>query len=132
MNSSIRLIEHESDFVAGWDRLFKFCVRWFCLYFALVFICYEAYYWLRFAEFLDLETFKIVPPRLLGFLYNLTTWEGVNILIYNFLRLPIFVTVPLVNLIFLSAFFQTVLAMYFLTGDVRAFLKKSGNILKKK
>ncbi len=132
MNPSIKLIEHDRSFAEGWDRLFKFCVRWFCLYFAMVFLCYEAYYWLRFAEFLDLETFKIVPPRLLGFVYNLSTWEGVNILIYNFLRLPIFVTVPLLNLIFLSAFFQTVLAIHFLTRDIRAVLKKSGNFFKKK
>ncbi len=57
---------------------------------------YECYVWLRFAKLLDLKTYLIAPPKLLSFFYTFTKWEGVNIVIYSFLKLPVFVTMPLV------------------------------------
>src|SRR5208283_810945 len=94
MDPSTKQIEHHGNFVAFWNRLLKILIRWLFIYPAILIIGYEAYHWLKFGEFLGLDTYKIAPPRLVGFLYNLTRWEGANILIYNFLQLPIFITIP--------------------------------------
>ena len=123
MDTSTRLIEHQG-FPAFWNKLFRIVVRWLCLYLGIAVACYEAYYWLRFAEILDLDTYKILPPRLLGYLYNLSNWEGVNVIFYNFLKLPVFITVPLINFIVIFAFFQSTLGIYYLIGDSRLLIKK--------
>lgn len=124
MDQSTKLIGHHRVFIVFWNRLFKFLSRWLCLYPALIIICYYTYFWLRFAEFLDLDTYKIVPARLLGFFYNLTNWEGVNIIIYNILQLPIFLTLPVFNFITIFIFFQTVIAMFYLAFDTKALMGK--------
>jgi len=94
------------------------------LYPAVIIAAYEAYYWLRFAEFLDLDTYKTVPPRLLCFFYNFTNWEGVNLIIYKFLQLPIFITMPIVSFSIIFIFYESVLAIYYLTLDSRTLVKE--------
>jgi hypothetical protein len=94
------------------------------LYPAVIIAAYEAYYWLRFAEFLDLDTYKTVPPRLLVFFYNLTNWEGMNLIIYKFLQLPIFVTMPIVSFFMIFILHQSVLAIYYFVFDSRTLIRK--------
>lgn len=125
MDPSVKLIGQYRAFVVFWNRLFKFLSRWLCLYPALALIVYYLYFWLRFAQFLDLDTYKIVPPRLLGFFYNLTNWEGVNIIIYKTLQLPIFITMPVFNLAVIFILFQTILAFSYFMLDTKTFV---GNI----
>jgi hypothetical protein len=79
---------------------------------------------LRFAEFLDLDTYKTVPPRLLVFFYNLTNWEGMNLIIYKFLQLPIFITMPVVSFSIIFTLYQSVLGVYYLAFDSKALIKK--------
>ena len=65
----------------------------------MIIASYEVYYWLKFAKFIDLDTYKIIPSRLVGFFYNLSNWEGINIIIYTSMQLPIFITLPVFNLL---------------------------------
>jgi hypothetical protein len=124
MDPSIKQIEPNGNFVAFWNRLLKVLVLWLFIYPAILIIFYEAYYWLKFGEFLDLGTYKIAPPRLVGFLYNITHWEGANMLIFNFLQLPIFITVPIIGSIITYSFFQCVLAFYYLVLDCGKLVRK--------
>ncbi len=94
------------------------------IYPAVLIVAYEVYYWLRFAEFLDLDTYKIAPPRVLGFLYNLTSWEGANMLIFKFLQLPIFVTMPIIGSIITYSVFQIILAFCYLVLDSGRLVRK--------
>ncbi len=124
MDLSVKQIEQQGNFVTLCNRLFKLLIRWLFLYPTILIIAYEAYYWLRFAEFLDLGTYKIAPPRLVGFLYNLTRWEGANMLIFNFLQLPVFITVPIIGSIITYLVFQCALAFYYLGVDCGKAVRK--------
>jgi hypothetical protein len=124
MDPSVKLLGYDRSFIIHWNRLFRTLSLWLCLYPAMIIAAYEAYYWLRFAEFLDLDTFKTVPPRLLCFCYNLTNWEGVNLIIYKFLQLPIFITMPIVSFSIIFIVYQSVLAIYYLTFDSRTLMNK--------
>ena len=124
MDPSVQSIGYDRRFIISWNKLFRILSLWLCLYPALIIAAYEAYYWLRFAEFLDLSTYKTVPPRLLSGLYNFTNWEGVNLIIYRFLQLPIFITMPVVSFCFIFTLHQSVLAIYYLVSDSRTLSKK--------
>ncbi|MFZ0928055.1 MAG: hypothetical protein WAN11_05625 [Syntrophobacteraceae bacterium] len=124
MDHSVKLIGDDGSFVIYWKKLFRILCLWLCLYPVVIIAAYEAYYWLRFAEFLDLDTYKTVPPRLLVFFYNLTNWEGINLIIYKFLQLPIFVTMPLVSFFMIFIVYQSVLAIYYFVFDSRTLIKK--------
>lgn len=120
MDGQIKLIEGDFGFFRYWSKWFRFSVKWFCIYPAILIFLYECYYWLRFAKILDLQTYKIAPPKLLTFFYTFTGWEGVNTLIYAFLQLPVFVTMPLIVFILLFAGFYSVLALYHLAFDAKS------------
>jgi len=122
VNAPIRLIDGNFDFLKVWSRWFRFSVKWLCIYPGVLVFLYECYYWLRFAIILDLQTYKIAPPKLLTFFYTFTDWEGVNMVIYSFLKLPIFITVPIVVFILLFAGFYSVLALYYLALDAKSCL----------
>ena len=124
MDPSVKLIGYDRSFITYWNKLFRILSLWLCLYPAAIIAAYEAYYWLRFAEFLDLDTYKTVPPRLLCFFYNFTNWEGVNLIIYKFLQLPIFITMPIVSFSIIFIFYQSVLAIYYLTFDSRMLIRE--------
>ena len=124
MDRSIKQIESHEKFVAFWNRLLKILILWLGICPALLIIAYEVYHWLRFAEFLDLVTYEIAPPRLVGFLYNLTNWEGANMLIFKFLQLPIFITMPIISSIIIFSFFQSVLALYYMALDSVKLIRK--------
>jgi len=130
MDRSIKQIENHGKFVVFWNRLLKRLIFWLCIYPALLIIAYEVYHWLRFAEFLDLITYEIAPPRLVGFLYNLTNWEGANVLIFKFLQLPIFISMPITSSVIIYTFFQSVLALYYLALDSAKLIRKiSGRLI---
>ncbi len=120
MNGQVKLIEDNFWFLRSWSKWFRFSVRWLCIYPGILIFTYECYYWLRFAKILDLQTYKIAPPKLLSFFYTFTDWEGVNIVIYSFLKLPVFVTMPLIVFILLFALFYSVLALYHLACDAKS------------
>jgi len=124
MDPSVKLIGHDRSFIIYWNKLFRILSLWLCLCPAALIAAYEAYYWLRYAEFLDLDTYKTVPPRLLGFFYTFTNWEGVNLIIYKFLQLPIFITMPIVSFSIIFIFYQIVLAMYYLMLDSRTLIQE--------
>ncbi len=117
MDPSIKQIESPEDFAVFWNRLLKILIRWLFIYPALLIIAFEVFYWLRYAEFLELDTYKIAPPRMLGFLYNITNWEGANMLIFKFLQLPIFITLPILGSVITYSVFQSILAVYYLVFD---------------
>jgi hypothetical protein len=123
MGPSVKLIGYDRSFIMYWNKLFRILSLWLCLYPAVIIAAYEVYYWLRFAEFLDLDTYKTVPPRLLCFFYNFTNWEGVNLIIYKFLQFPIFVTMPIVSFAIIFTLFQSVLGVYYLAFDARTLIK---------
>ena len=123
MDPAVKLIGYDRGFIIYWNKLFRILSLWLCLCPAAIIAAYEAYYWLRFAEFLDLDTYKTVPPRLLSFFYNLTNWEGVNLIFYKFLQLPIFITMPIVSFSIIFTLYQSVLAIYYLSFDSRTLIK---------
>jgi len=131
MDPSVKLIGYDKKFIIYWNKLFKILSLWLCLFPAMIIAAYEAYYWLRFAEFLDLDTYKTVPPRLLCFFYNFTNWEGVNLIIYKFLQLPIFLTMPIINFSIIFILYQIILALYYLTLDSRNLIKLLTRIFSK-
>jgi hypothetical protein len=120
MDERVRLIGDNFNFLKSWSKWFRFSVKWLCIYPGILIFVYECYYWLRFAKILDLQTYKIAPPKLLTFFYTFTDWEGVNIVIYSFLKLPIFVTVPIIVFVLLFAIFYSVLALYHLILDAKS------------
>jgi hypothetical protein len=131
MDPSVKLIGDDRSFIIYWKKLFRILCLWLCLYPAAIIAAYEVYYWLRFAEFLDLDTYKTAPPRLLCFFYNLTNWEGMNLLIYKFLQLPVYITMPIVSFSIIFILYQSVLAIYYLAFDSRALIKELARRLSK-
>ncbi len=123
MDPSVKLIGYDRTFLIFWNKLFRVLCLWLCLYPAALIAAYEAYYWLRFADFLDLDTYKTVPPRLLCFFYNFTNWEGANLIIYKFLQLPIFITMPIVSFSITFTLYQSVLGIYYLAFDSRTLIR---------
>jgi hypothetical protein len=103
----------------GLNALFKTALLWLCLYPALLLGACQAFYWLRFARFLHLETSKIVAPGFPGFFYNLTDWGGVNILLHEFFQMPLYLTLPIFDFCLLFIFYESALAIYFLLCDSR-------------
>jgi hypothetical protein len=124
MDARVKLIEGDSSFLKGWRKWFRFSVKWICIYPGVLVFLYECYYWLRFATILDLQTYKIAPPKFLTFFYTFTDWEGVNVVIYSFLKLPIFVTAPVVVFILIFVSFYSALGLYHLTIDAGSLLRR--------
>lgn len=109
------------SFTLRLKRLFKIAFLWLCIYPTLVLAACQAFYWLRYAGRLDLDTGKMLPPGLPGFFYHLTNWDGINILIHKFLELPLYVTLPLFSFCLLCIFYESALAIYFLICDLAKF-----------
>jgi hypothetical protein len=128
MDERVKLIEDNFRFLKAWSKCFRLSVKWLCIYPAILIFLYECYFWLRFAKLLDLQTYLIAPPKLLSFFYTFTNWEGVNIVIYSFLKLPVFVTMPLAMFVLLFVVFYSVLAVYHLVFDTKSHL---GKLIKK-
>jgi hypothetical protein len=124
MDARVRQIEGNLGFLKSWSKWFRFSVKWLCIYPGILIFVYECYYWLRFAKILDLQTYKIAPPKLLTFFYTFTDWEGVNAMIYSFLKLPVFVTMPLIVFVLLFAVFYSALALYHLAFDAKSCIAR--------
>jgi len=120
MDVRVKLIGDNFSFLKSWSKWFRLSVKWLCVYPGILIFVYECYYWLRFAKILDLQTYKIAPPKILTFFYTFTDWEGVNIVLYAFLKLPVFVTVPIIVFILLFAAFYSALALYHLVFDAKS------------
>ncbi len=111
--SSVKPAGHDGNFTYRLNWLFRMFSLWLCLFPAVFLSACQAFYWLKFSRFLDLNTSWMLP----GFSHACTSWEGVNILIHKFFELPIFITIPSLCFCLLFVFYESVLGISFLLSD---------------